>query len=1438
MLAEARYGERHDFSPADGAEICGDWRAFGASCDWFKTDMGGFSFPLGTNAVSSLMVYSFGEARVTPRDLSLRIAPFRAPLEIAPESNWPQLTNSPSLFWQEATPTNTYLMTWLNVSLDGSREHLVSFQAELYADGCAEFRYDLSLAGCDVVTNADVALLSGTGGFCTNGIPAGLTTLRFQRLDPAGASNPDPDGDRISTDDEVFVYHTNPYCADTDYDGLTDYDELFVYNTDPLDSHSLGAVYCDGFALKLGELDPFSCLEGSTNTVLEHVFYSGTTNGAFAYPQSSAETGVLRVMVSGTGVGEMIVGDEVVPLVAPPQLRSGAVTNTLLKEIGYGVRKEVWFRKPAGLEVAIDSDVLLIGEMPTFYWAHGWLAFPHTEATVPCIHDLRAKSKRVSLVHGEEFPGLTATWTNATSGIVIVAEPPVSALITANFSPFETREMSYMVDHPKKLNSPSATFAQTLRFCPPLQDSEIPPADLNENDYDDPYYSCECVWSGNCTCCSGEWCHCQCWNCPCNANQSPTLEEDPVAADAFTNIVSGVLPQLSGTLYLYRANETVVHLDVPDGSPRHCCPCPDHWGTNHVSLVYNTSRTAVKKLNGEEFSVAYSSCDATIFGVFPSQQFGDAHVMFATNGVTSKTFDGTVLGVAFESEQGRAPMSEYNRRSVSFGYPVAISTNIEYAGSICMRTDVLLTNGFVRLSLEDVHGDIALWLPEWWDNNGAWHKEELLLQGGVVSSRHMEIGRWRNIMRRYCATRKIALKVTSSRPSKCKVRFEFASSSGSAYVHDFAEQSITTVMPALLPDYNRDGRADIKDALDQGNGRWLYFWVNNDTWRGDDAFAAYDEYNALIHPWPITLPGNGGDMVVNGRNDLVNLCPFAVNLAAFVDAWGLTDVRYELHAENPGAIRFVPVRTKWVDLGKMVTEDQKTLADEDLHSSVLQSIPGEYLADLGYDLPPDFMSLGATGSGAVAVEFASIDNARLRISVRDGTSGDLLFDSPVVYLAMDVHQMYRWLNLDYVCGEQTDAKYNDRLYAVWPDYEHADANVVFVHGYNMHPSEAWDWSQAVFKRLWWSGMDAGFTAVLWRGNQSQLWISPAKSYATINYHQNVLNAFRTASVFASRVNSLPGGKKYMIAHSLGNMLVSAARQFHGLQYEKYFMLNAAVPIEAYDQECGVTENSKFCMTHPDWRPYPDRVRATHWYELFLASQGDERRRLTWKGLFKDVGNTVNFYSSKDEVVADGNGKWKWPLTRNHAWYNQERARGAYLVSLSPQAGWKFSEHYLTNSIVENAFGEVSLETRWYTPEETALIGDNSLREHSFFKEFRDTALYGAGGSQFLAANPYVLWYALSHGIPAESFATGANPVPKWGAATQGNIMEGKNFKKGLVRNVDMAVNCVPRGRKELPWIHSYFIKNSLFDTAVLYKALVNQVGSTIPEKPVEGENSE
>jgi len=57
------------------------------------------------------------------------------------------------------------------------------------------------------------------------------------KTDPLKA---DTDGDRLIDGDEVYKYGTNPLNSDSDYDGINDYDEVFKYKTDPLKPDSDG----------------------------------------------------------------------------------------------------------------------------------------------------------------------------------------------------------------------------------------------------------------------------------------------------------------------------------------------------------------------------------------------------------------------------------------------------------------------------------------------------------------------------------------------------------------------------------------------------------------------------------------------------------------------------------------------------------------------------------------------------------------------------------------------------------------------------------------------------------------------------------------------------------------------------------------------------------------------------------------------------------------------------------------------------------------------------------------------------------------------------------------------------------------------------------------------------------------------------------------------
>ena len=110
-------------------------------------------------------------------------------------------------------------------------------------------------------------------------------------------------------------------------------------------------------------------------------------------------------------------------------------------------------------------------------------------------------------------------------------------------------------------------------------------------------------------------------------------------------------------LYLHRANTRTESLHVPEGPPKKCCPCPEHWASNYVAGIPCTGRIAVRDAAGNAFGVSYEPCTVTVSGVSPSSRFGDATALFVTNGVLYKRTDYTVLGVGIGSAGGRPPIS-------------------------------------------------------------------------------------------------------------------------------------------------------------------------------------------------------------------------------------------------------------------------------------------------------------------------------------------------------------------------------------------------------------------------------------------------------------------------------------------------------------------------------------------------------------------------------------------------------------------------------------------------------------------------------------------------------------------------------------------------------------------------------------------------------------
>ena len=382
----------------------------------------------------------------------------------------------------------------------------------------------------------------------------------------------------------------------------------------------------------------------------------------------------------------------------------------------------------------------------------------------------------------------------------------------------------------------------------------------------------------------------------------------------------------------------------------------------------------------------------------------------------------------------------------------------------------------------------------------------------------------------------------------------------------------------------------------------------------------------------------------------------------------------------------------------------------------------------------------------------------------------------------------------------------------------------FLHGYNMEEDEETPlWAQNVFKKLWWAGLDRGFVAVQWRGNEGQTLLElPVLGYMTPNFYGNVQNAFQTAPALSNAMQGVQG-PKWFIAHSLGNMLVSAAIQDYGMQYEKFFLLNAAVAMEAFDPTGGITQVSHDNMTPGAWTNYTDRVRSTHWFERF--PEGDGRRLLTWKGRFANVTNIVNFYSTQDEVVCNGDGS-PMDIAREYAWYNQETRKGMWPFMLHEyEGGWEFNRYYdtATNYWIGNL---QQPETSHMPPAAADQLPDVQLQQIPFFLDFHNLEMHTSSNGAIVADNYLYRAEMLAYAIPAESFAVGANPLP--GRA----MMPTNDTSNILYCNHDMAI-LFTSGQLDLPqngnepkymyrnWQHSTFVQRSYKRVHQLFK-VINQ----------------
>lgn len=544
----------------------------------------------------------------------------------------------------------------------------------------------------------------------------------------------------------------------------------------------------------------------------------------------------------------------------------------------------------------------------------------------------------------------------------------------------------------------------------------------------------------------------------------------------------------------------------------------------------------------------------------------------------------------------------------------------------------------------------------------------------------------------------------------------------------------------LVPDWNHDRKIDDQDRDQATAANPFRFWINDDKDVDDVASGDSDV--------PGKSDGNASDDTVNGRCDLLDFFPVWVDLEKVVDLFPSGYHCAYVLRQADGAVNFFQSDLVRGDAGNYLIEESQSYGwglDARAHLVPVVNVPagGVDVATGGIDL------LGAihanSDKGVLILEAKAPSTSPLILEIhKNGPTGPLLYETQLPLSLSGVEEMYRWINLR--PGRAADSRPGPPTN--FPDADSNGKQIVFVHGYNNTEDEGRATASEVFKRLYWSGSRAMFTGVTWFGDEQGGLLDPSAYY-----HLDVINAFDAASNLVKSVGTLPG-KKYIMAHSLGNMLVSSAIKDHGLSATNYFMLDAAVAIEAYSSaQLSIDE-----MRPTEWMPYSNRIWAADWHALFPTNDG--RCKLTWRNRFSDISNAVNYYSSGEDILQNNSENppdpesiwnllnlWK---TGQHVWCFQEMIKGgpipAILWGVDSHGGWGFNFLYQQDGQLPD-------------PNYVNGLSDETLRGDSAFKIFYDLNLHYSAIGSILATDPAVRAKLLAEAIPALSFATGRNPVP-------------------------------------------------------------------------------
>lgn len=651
--------------------------------------------------------------------------------------------------------------------------------------------------------------------------------------------------------------------------------------------------------------------------------------------------------------------------------------------------------------------------------------------------------------------------------------------------------------------------------------------------------------------------------------------------------------------------------------------------------------------------------------------------------------------------------------------------------------------------------------------------------------------------------------------------------------------------PLLVPDWDRNGKIDTADRqFNYARPPWR-FWINDDDDDGPMARSSMDDLPGSPTPdWE--TPG------MDGLRDAVDFFPVMVDLQAILRAikhFAGFEIRIR---QDDNALNLIYTNLHPADVGRI---HKRNLPAEfgPAKDMPMETAPTVEVTAQGIALQTAFLE-GIRDQGRSILLFEARAPTKKPLILEIKHSGKTILSSELPLSISPVRSMMRILNI-----RAADPKFHTTD-GPWPTNLNEPSNLpdahlesltspirtlVHIHGFNWTGEEAPAAHTEVFKRFFQSGSNARFIGVTWRGDAGTLDLTNS----SFEYNENVIHAFISAQILADELAPFSGFFTSIFAHSLGNMVTSSLLHDFQFQVGNYFIVNGAVPLEAYDGE----SKDRRHMVHPDWKDegfivpdYAEHLLSPNWYKLF--PQNDYRSWLKWKSRFANVHTSagcINFYSSGEDVLRTGTGDvpelFADVAEKEWVWVFNEMVKGtstfAATLAGDVHAGWGFNRHYM--DWVDPGGAAHPPPGSWVqmSTSDADFIDPVELIPEPFFRPFdssdSDFPAWGDGSWLYGSteeANDYLVDIPtrgapmnlfknhakiLAEGIPAHSPPVGSQPIQSM------RLLDNVDLDKE-VRHKDFWPHRDPSERRNR-WLHSDYAKPALAYVIKLYSLCVNQI---------------